>query len=225
MTTFPFRIVGFDLDGTLLDTAGDLGVALNHVLHQVGRPAVSEDQTRDLIGGGAKRMLERALALTGGAEGIDISALHRDLIEFYRHNLAAHSRHFPGGAQMLDDLAARGVHLAVATNKLEELAVKLLDELGMTHRFYTIIGGDTLGPGRAKPRPDMLLEMVARAGLAPTARAAFIGDTTYDTHAARAAGLPCVAVSFGFNDLPADQLGADAVIDHYDQLVPTLETL
>ncbi|MBU6269451.1 MAG: HAD-IA family hydrolase [Sphingomonadales bacterium] len=225
MTTFPFAIVGFDLDGTLLDTAGDLGVALNHALALIGRPAVSGEQTRDLIGGGAKRMLERALALTGGAEGIDVAALHRDLVAFYARNIAAHTCHFPGGLQMLDDLAARGVKLAIATNKLEELAVKLLDELGLTSRFYTIIGGDTLGPGRAKPKPDMLHEMVARAGLGPSARAAFIGDTTYDTHAARAAGLPCVAVSFGFNDLPPAELGADAVIDHYDQLVPVLETL
>lgn len=225
MTTFPFQIVGFDLDGTLLDTAGDLGVALNHTLAQVGRPAVSQDQTRDLIGGGAKRMLERALAVTGGVKGFDIDALHRDLVEFYRHNIATHTCHFPGGAQMLDDLASRGVKLAIATNKLEELAVKLLDQLGLTSRFYTILGGDTLGPGRAKPRPDMLHEMVARAGLAPGARAAFVGDTTYDTRAARAAGLPCVAVSFGFNDMPPAELGADAVIDHYDQLVPALEAL
>jgi len=225
MTKFPFAIVGFDLDGTLLDTAGDLGVALNHALALAGRPPVDEAQTRDLIGGGAKRMLERGLALTGGAEGFDIDALHHQLVDHYRHNIAVHTALFPGGAQMLEDLAARGVKLAVATNKLEELAVRLFDELGLSRRFYTVIGGDTLGPGRAKPKPDMLHEMVARAGLGADARAAYVGDTTFDTHAARAAGLPCVAVSFGFNDLPPHELGADVVIDHYDQLVPALEAL
>jgi len=224
MTKFPFQIVGFDLDGTLLDTAGDLGVALNHALALAGRPPVSNDQTRDLIGGGARRMLERALALTGGAEGIDVSALHHALIEHYREHIAVHTRLFPGGAAMLDALAAQGAMLAIATNKLEELAVRLLDELGLSRQFYTVIGGDTLGPGRAKPKPDMLHEMVARAGLGD-ARAAYVGDTTFDTLAAHAAGLPCVAVSFGFNDLDVGELGADAVIDHYDKLVPTLERL
>ncbi|MDE2404221.1 MAG: HAD-IA family hydrolase [Sphingomonadales bacterium] len=225
MTTFPFQIVGFDLDGTLLDTSGDLGVALNHALATVGRPAVSVEQTRDLIGGGAKRMLERALALTGGADGIDVDALHRLLVEHYRHHIAVLTQPYPGAAQMLDDLASRGARLAIATNKLEELAVKLLGELGLAPRFFTILGGDTLGPGRAKPRPDMLHEMVGRAGLGSRARAAFVGDTSYDTLAARAAALPCIAVSFGFNDRPPHELGADAVIDHYDQLVPTLEAL
>ena len=225
MATFPFQIVGFDLDGTLLDTAGDLGVALNHALALAGRPPVGEEQTRDLIGGGARRMLERALALTGGTAGFDIDALHEQLVDHYRHNIAVHTRLFPGGLAMLDALAAHGVKLAVATNKLEELAVRLLDALGLSPRFYTVIGGDTLGPGRAKPRADMLHEMVARAGLGPHAPAAYIGDTTFDTRAAAAAGLPCVAVSFGFNDLPPAELGSSAVIDHYDELLPALLTL
>jgi len=225
MNHFPFHIVGFDLDGTLLDTAGDLGVALNHALALAGRPPVNAAVTRDLIGGGAKRMLERALVLTGGTEGFDLDALHEQLVEHYRQHIAVHTALFPGGAAMLDALATRGVKLAVATNKLEALAVKLLGELGLAPRFYTVIGGDTLGPGRAKPRPDMLHEMVARAGLGADARAAYVGDTTFDTHAAIAAGMACVAVRFGFNDRPADELGATAVIDHYDQLVPVLETL
>jgi phosphoglycolate phosphatase len=98
----------------------------------------------------------------------------------------------------------------------------VLDELGLSPRFYTIIGGDTLGPGRAKPARDQLDEMIARAG---GGRAAYVGDTTYDTRAALAAGLPCVAVRFGFNDLPAEDMGANAIIDHFDQLIPALEGL
>ena len=123
---------------------------------------------------------------------------------------------------MLAGLEARGVRIAVATNKREDLARRVFDELGLTHRLATIIGGDTLGEGRAKPKPDMLIEMVRRTG---ARRAAFVGDTTYDIGAARAAGLPVVAVSFGFNDMPPHELGADAVIDHFDALIPTLQRL
>lgn len=223
MASFPFQIVGFDLDGTLLDTHQDLGVALNHALVSAGRPPVAPGEVRDLIGGGARQMLDRALAITGGPmPPEEVSALHRELVDFYRQNIAVHTALFPGGAAMLDALEARDVRLAVVTNKLESLAVKLLDELGLSSRLATIIGGDTLGPGRGKPAPDLLHEMVARLGTGP---AAFVGDTTYDTFAARAAGIPCVAVSFGFNDVPAHDLGADAVIDHYDELVPTLERI
>ena len=223
MTDFPFQIVGFDLDGTLLDTHADLGAALNHALVQAGRPVVPVEQVRDLIGGGAMQMLHRALSITGGLlPDVQLRELHRELIAYYRANIAVHSRLFPGGAAMLDALEARGVRLAVVTNKLESLAVKLLDEIGLAPRLAAIIGGDTLGPGRAKPAPDLLYEMQTRLG---QGRAAYVGDTTFDTRAARAARMPCVAVSFGFNDLPVHELGADAVIDHYDQLVPALQQL
>lgn len=223
MMDFPFQIVGFDLDGTLLDTHADLGLALNHALALAERPQIPVAMVRDLIGGGARQMLDRALILTGGLPAEDdVLALHREFIAYYRSNIAIHSCLFPGGDAMLGALETRGVKLAIVTNKQEKLAISLLDQLGLTARLATIIGGDTLGPGRAKPAPDLLEEMLARLG---GGRAAFVGDTTFDTRAARAAGLPCVAVSFGFNDLPADELGADAVIDHFDELVPTLERL
>ena len=227
MTAFPFDLVGFDLDGTLLDTHGDLAAAVNHALERIGRPPIPFSDVRSLVGGGARKMLERALAQTGGPiDPVGFEALHDALIAYYTQHIAVHSRLFPGGEAMLDGLAARGVRLAVVTNKLEALAVALLDQLDLSRYFYTVIGGDTLGKGRAKPAPDLLLEMIARAppsGAAP--RAAYVGDTTYDTRAARAAGLPCVAVSFGFNDLPVHDLGASAVIDHFDALIPALERL
>lgn len=221
MNAFPFAIVGFDLDGTLLDTQRDLGEAVNHALRRIGRREVAVDEVRGLVGGGARRMLERALALTGGTEGVDVPGLHTALLVHYEANIAVHSRLFPGGEAMLDALAERGATLAVVTNKLEALARKLLDELGLASRFHTIMGGDTLGQERAKPAPDLLLEMIKRCG---GGRAAYVGDTTYDTHAALAAGMPCVAVSFGFNDRAPNALGADTVIDHFDELVPALET-
>lgn len=222
MNDFPFQIVGFDLDGTLLDTLEDLGAAVNHALMSAGRPTIPITEVRYLVGGGAKRMLERALDLTGGIDQAAFEPLYRELLAFYTANIAVHSRLYPGGEAMLDDLASHGVKLAVVTNKIESLARRLLDELDLTSRFAAIIGGDTLGPGRAKPAPDMIDEMVARLG---GGRAAFVGDTTYDIGAARAAGVPSVAVSFGFNDKPAHELGAEAVIDHCAELIPTLMRL
>lgn len=224
MIGFPFAIVGFDLDGTLLDTEADLGAAVNHALALAGRPPVPSGEVRGLIGGGGRKMLARALAETGELPQSEFDALYRELLRFYEANIAVHTRPFAGCEAMLDGLAERGARLAVVTNKLEALAVRVLDELGLASRFYTIIGGDTLGPGRAKPARDQLDEMIARAG-GEGARAAYVGDTTYDTRAARAAGLPCIAVRFGFNDLPAEELGATAVIDHFDALIPALETL
>ena len=223
MTQFPFQIVGFDLDGTLLDTHADLGHAVNHALALAGRPPRPISAMRALIGGGAKRMLQRALEEDGLTLPDDeFRRIYKELLAFYEANIAVHTCLFPGGEAMLDGLTAQGVQLAVVTNKFEHLARRVLDDLGLSPRFYTIIGGDTLGPGKAKPAPDLLHEMLARSA---GGRAAFIGDTTYDTEAARAAGMPSVAVSFGFNNLPVDQLGADAVIDHYDELIPVLASL
>lgn len=227
MSDFPFQIVGFDLDGTLLDTHQDLGAAVNHALSLIGRPHVPVAEVRDLIGGGAKKMLERALEITGGIPAERFAELYAQLLAYYEANIAVHTRLFPGGETMLDGLAARGVAVAVVTNKVEHLARRLLAELGLSDRFFTIIGGDTLGPGKAKPAPDQIYAMIARAHVqgrtAP--RAAYVGDTTYDTRAAKAAGIPCVALSFGFCDVPPAEMGASAIIDHYDELIPALARL
>lgn len=222
MAKFPYDIVGFDLDGTLLDTSRDLGVALNHALALAGHPAVPLEDVARHIGGGAAQMLRSALNESGGVDEPAFDGLQAELIAFYERNIAQHTALFPGGAEMLDALDARGVKIAIATNKKEHLAVRLFEEIGLLHRFACVIGGDTLGPGTAKPRPDMLHAMVERCG---GGRAAFVGDTTFDVGAARAAGLPVVAVRFGFCDMPADDLGADAVIDHFDELAEALERL
>ena len=222
MADFPFRIVGFDLDGTLLDTHEDLGAAVNHALALIDRPPVPIAEVENLIGGGAKMMLRRALELTGGIDETEFPALYKALLDSYEANIAVHTRLYPGGAEMLDGLADRGVKLAVLTNKFELLATKVLTELSLLSRFAAVIGGDTLGPGRAKPSRDPIDAMTARLG---GGRAAFVGDTTYDIRAARAAGVTSVAVSFGYNDLPPRDLGADAVIDSFAELIPTLELL
>lgn len=220
MTAISFSTVGFDLDGTLLDTSRDLGVALNHALATIDRPPVPDDAVQNLIGGGSGLMLRRALALTGGDGGIDFEGLRQVLLAHYEANIAAHTALYPGGAEMLDALDERGVRIAMVTNKPQHLAVKLLGELGLLDRFACVIGGGAGFP--LKPAPDALHAMVERSG---GGAAAYVGDTTFDTGAAQAAGLPCVAVSFGFNDKPVEELGAAAVIDHFDALLPALAVL
>ena len=227
MSDFPFRIVGFDLDGTLLDTSGDLAAAVNHALASAGRPTLPVAAVRPMIGGGSRHMLAQGMAATGGCTETELDTLQARLLAFYEANIAVETRPFPGCLDALDALAARGVTLAVVTNKNERLARIVLDALALTPRFATIIGGDTLGPDRGKPKPDLVELMVERCGgmSGNDRRAAFVGDSIYDVEAAQAAGLPVVACSFGFLQQPVETLGAEAVIDGYDQLVPALERL
>lgn len=219
MNDFPFAIVGFDLDGTLCDTAADLGAAVNHALAAIGREPVPTAQVRNLIGGGARLMLSRALALTGGEDGVENEALIAALLDHYAAHIAVHTRPYPGCLAALEALASHGVRLAVVTNKAEPLAQRLLDALGLTPRFDCVIGRGSAGIAAPKPAPDPLLAMQARLG---GGAAAYVGDSSFDVRAARAARMPVVAVSFGYNDVPPEDLGADAVIDHFDELVPTL---
>lgn len=225
--TIPFEIVGFDLDGTLLDTSGDLAAAVNHALASAGRPPLTVEQVKPMIGGGARHMLAQGLAVSGmaatdGCSEAELDVLHRRLLDHYEANICIETRPYPGALDALDALAASGVRLAVVTNKIERFARIVLATLGLTDRFAAIIGGDTLGPGNAKPSPAPIHAMVTRCG---GGRAAFVGDSIYDIAAAHAAGLPAIAVSFGFMQQPVEELGADRVIDRYEELIPALATL
>ncbi|MCU6454948.1 HAD-IA family hydrolase [Sphingomonas sp. A2-49] len=218
----PFDIVGFDLDGTLLDTSGDLAAAVNHALGSIGRAPLTVERVRPMIGGGARHMLAQGMAASGGCDEATLDRLHRRLLAWYEEHIAVLTQPYPDVLDTLDALAARGVRLAVVTNKLEALARKLLDALDLTPRFACIIGGDTMGPGNAKPSPKPIYEMLARCG---GGTAAFVGDSVFDIRAGQAAGLPTVACSFGFLMQPVDELGADAIIDGYAELIPALERL
>lgn len=223
MTDFPFQIVGFDLDGTLVDSHRDLAPAVNHTLSTVGRPNVEPDTVREFIGGGTAMMLTRALEYTGGSlPEAEFQAALGELLRHYESHIADLTVPYPGCLDALDALAARGCKLAVVTNKIEVFARKLLEELGMADRFDVILSGDTLGPGRAKPAPDMIDTAILMCG---GGRFAMVGDSTYDVRAAKNANVPVVALSFGYNDVPAAELGANVVIDHYNQLVGALARL
>jgi phosphoglycolate phosphatase len=216
---FPFRAVGFDLDGTLLDTHRDLGDAVNHALTLGGFTPVPVEEVEGLIGGGAKLMLEAAIARQGGLPQERFRALYKALLAYYAKNNTVYTRPYPGAVEALDVLAGEGVQLAIVTNKFESFAREILAKLGLADRFVAIIGGDTLGKGRAKPAPDPIIEARARCG---GGSFAFVGDSTYDIAAAKAAGVPVIAVGFGYSDLPPGDLGADEVIASYGELVPAL---
>jgi phosphoglycolate phosphatase len=220
MPDFPFDTIAFDLDGTLADTGPDLAATLNHVLAALGREPVPVDSVRHLVGHGARALLRRGLAATGEASEQLVERGFPIYLDHYAANICVGTRPYPGLEAALDALSARGVALAICTNKQQELTRLLLDALGWSERFQAIVGGDTL-PVR-KPDPAPLREAIARAG---GGRAAFVGDSITDADTAKAAGIPFVAVSFGFSDRPVEELGADAVIDDYGELVGALERL
>jgi phosphoglycolate phosphatase len=220
MGQIPFDVILFDLDGTLADTALDLTAALNHALTRLGRLPIPAEAVRRMVGHGVRSLLHKGLAATGEVSDVLIDQAFPLLFEYYEAHIADYTKPFEGVEAALDALDAQRVKTAICTNKLEALTHDLVDALGWNGRFAAIVGGDTLP--QCKPDPAPVREAIRRAG---GGRAAFVGDSISDTDAARAAGIPCVALTFGFSDRPADQLGATALIDHWDALLPTLERL
>lgn len=222
-----FDAIGFDLDGTVLDTFRDLGAAVNHALVLGGFAEVSVETSKDLIGGGAKIMLARAIDAQGGVDDATFRQLYKAMLSYYEAHNAVHTEPYPGVRSGLAELAARGVRMAVVTNKFEAFARSVLTQLDLIDRFETVIGGDSMGKGPdgqflAKPHPAPVLAAHAALG---GGRFAFLGDSTYDVRAAKAAGVPVIAAAYGYCDKPAHELGADAVIDSFDGLFPALATL
>jgi phosphoglycolate phosphatase len=212
----PAPVAVFDLDGTLVDTAPDLIGTLNIVLVDAGYTPMNFAESFGAIGQGAKVMIERALQWQGvEANEALVKPMFERFLEHYATNIAVESRPFDGILDVLDRLANDGVRLAVCTNKLESLSIRLLDALGMTGRFAAIVGPDTLGV--RKPDPAHILGTIERAG-GDRSRAVMVGDSRADIDAARAAGIPVVAVDFGYTDTPVRELSPDYVISRYDVL-------
>jgi phosphoglycolate phosphatase len=220
--TIPRTIV-FDLDGTLVDTAPDLINALNYILAREGLPAVPLHLARNMIGAGARRLLERGLELDGRVVATeDIDRLTKDFIDYYAAHIADASRPFEGLGAALDDLSARGYRFAVCTNKLEWLSRRLLEQLGLSRRFAAICGADTFGV--AKPDPAILQQTVARAG-GQLASAIMVGDAGPDIGVARRAGIPVIGVEFGYTEVPIADLKPDRLIGHMRDLPGAVESL
>lgn len=214
--------VVFDLDGTLVDSSPDLTAALNVALAAVGRPAVDPATVRHLVGHGARALIERGLALSGGGDEAVIARALPAFLDYYSAHVADATLPYPGAAAALDALAAAGVTLAICTNKPVALSRALIAAIGWSGRFSANLGGDSLSV--RKPDPAHLLATIAAAGGDP-ARTIYVGDTAVDVAAGRGAGVPVIVAGFGFGDRPAVELGGDAVIDHFDALLPALSKL
>ena len=213
----------FDLDGTLVDTAPDLIDTLNVILTREGLPAVPFETGRNLIGGGAKATIERALAAEGRTcPPAEIERLYAAFIAHYADHLADRSRPFPHLESALDQLAGAGYRLAVCTNKLEWLSVRLLNILKLAPRFAAICGPDTFGV--QKPDPEVLRRTVLRAG-GKSSAAIMVGDSKTDVYTARAAQAPVVAVDFGYSDLPIASLKPDRLISSFSDLPRAIAAL
>lgn len=216
---FKARRIVFDLDGTLVDTAPDLCRAMNHVLGEVGRPAVPVEQVRHMVGQGARKLIERGLQATGGlGPDIEIERLIAVFLDHYGANIAAASRPFDGAVALLERLSAQGAVLGLCTNKPQALAEALMSELRLDGFFASMVGGDALA--QRKPHPMHLGRVLSDLGDGP---AVMIGDTATDVGAARNAAVPVFLAAFGYSAEPAVSLGGDAVFADFHELDTWLE--
>jgi phosphoglycolate phosphatase len=206
----------YDLDGTLADTAADLMGAVNAVLVIEGVAPAPVEKAGSLLGAGGRALIERAFA----ADSRDLSpgkleALFGDFLAHYNAHICDHTRLYPGVKAALVSLAENGWVQAVCTNKMEGSARLLLERLGIADHFAFICGQDTFGVSKPDPKP--LVGTVAAAG-GSLARSVVIGDSATDIKAARAAGLPVIAVDYGYTDVPVTELGPDRIISHFREL-------
>lgn len=216
-------VIAFDLDGTLVETAPDLMGALNGVLVEQGLPVLPAEGARHLIGRGARALLVRGFAASGRTLGdADAAPLVDRFLEIYFDRIADESYPYPGCVKALDALRRRGARLVVCTNKMTYLSVELLQRLDLIHRFEAVIGADA-APA-PKPDPRHVLHAIAAAGGDPS-RAVMVGDSINDVASAQAAGVPAIVFPFGYTDVPAHALGAERLIDHYDDLIAAAQSL
>lgn len=218
----------FDLDGTLVDSAPDLTEALNRVLADQDLPSVELAAVRHMIGDGAVKLIERGFTAAGRAfDGNLPQDLRQAFLDHYDDCLTDQTRPFPGVFEALEYLAGEGLRMAVCTNKPAAMSEVILGRLGLARFFDALLGGDSLAV--TKPDPAPLYAAIEGAGGKVTPGeangAVMIGDSHTDVATARAAGTPVIVVSFGYTRIAPRDLGADAVIDHFDELVAALAAL
>lgn len=223
MTLATTPLLVFDLDGTLADTAGDLIGTLNVILAREGIAPLPLEQARPMLGAGARALIRRGMAAAGRSVTSErLEQLFVDFLDHYQDHIADHSRLFPGVEAALERFAAAGFGLAVCTNKMEAASIRLLDKLGIAPRFVSICGQDTFA--MCKPDPRALLLTIERSR-GDAARCVMFGDSRTDIDTAKAAGIPVVAVDFGYTDTHVSQLGPDLVISHYDAAWEAVDSL
>lgn len=205
--------IAFDLDGTLVDTIGDLHRALNYVLHMEKLPLASLEDVRAYVGQGARALIIRACGVHPSEMKIDL--LTEEYVDAYARDIAAMSHPFPGVIDALENLKSQGATLCVCTNKGTRLSNQLLDALGLSQYFAAVIGADQLR--NRKPHPDHYLFAIRSARGTP-ARSMMVGDSANDVQSAKAAGAPVAVYAYGYTDTAPDLLGADAVFKHFEEL-------
>ena len=213
-------ILVFDLDGTLVHTAPDLLDSLNHCLALEGIAPSDPEGFLSYVGQGSRMMIERAFAarrMPLAAERLD--RLQAAFLEHYVDAMPGRSALYPGATRVMETFSRAGFLLAVCTNKLEGMSVQLLERLGAAASFAAICGGDTFA--YRKPDPRHLFDTIKKAGGDP-ARAVMFGDSRADIDAAKAAGIPVVAVDFGYSDRHVREMDPSCVISHYDEVTPEL---
>jgi phosphoglycolate phosphatase len=213
----------YDLDGTLADTAEDLVATLNWLLARDGLKPLKVESAGSLVGAGARPLIARGFAAAGRTLDPEaIEALFADYLKHYNAHIVDRTRLYPGVEEALATLARAGWVQAVCTNKIEGSARLLIERLGVAKRFAFICGQDTFGAG--KPDPAPLIKTIAASGGASN-RAIMVGDSATDIKTARAAGLPVIAVDFGYSEAPVAELGPDRVISHFDELADACAAL
>lgn len=213
----------FDLDGTLADTKPDLHAAMNYILRKNGLAEVPDDAIHNMIGGGARMILQRGLEANETRWDDDkLDAATEEFVLWYDRHIDAHTKIYPNLIVLLDRAKAANIPMAVVTNKRESLAAKLLFRLGLHVYFDVLVGGDTL-PKR-KPDPDTIELALAQLNCAAE-EAIMVGDSEADTGGARAANVACLCVSFGYRRVSLEELKADAIIDDYAEFAAAAEKL
>ncbi len=216
--------VVFDLDGTLIDSAPDLHVALNRLLAELGRRELGLTEATLMIGNGAKKLVERALAASGDVpDEDDLEAMTSRFLEIYEGSATALTRTYPYVNDVLGRLKSDGLTLGLCTNKPHRATVLILDELGLHGYFDAVFGGDSIA-GVRKPDPRSLLATIERMGSSP-ADTVMVGDNGNDVGAARNAGIPIILVEGGYTAIPARDLGADGIIRDFRELPEALARL
>ena len=215
-------LVIFDLDGTLLHTAPDLMASLNHAIAALElQPVAYEDMTY-LVGSGARAMIDRALELRGAAVSeADKERLFARFLDHYSRSMPGDTVPYPGLLDALDRLEAAGMSLAICTNKVEAMAKRLLTALNLAERFAAITGGDTFEV--RKPHGDHVRGTIEKASGSRDSTV-LVGDSVNDIKAAHNAGVPSIAVPFGYSDVAVEDLRPDYIIRHYRELTPELVT-
>ena len=218
-----FQTVVYDLDGTLIDSAKDMQVAVSRVLTDHGLPVVTEDDVRNYMGQGSKVTMGKAFAKYGKTlDDTALSAVTREFMRYYEADPVSHTSAFAGVSEVVARFARLGLKQGVCTNKFERPSRMILEHLKLMPPITDVAGADTF-PVR-KPDPKHILMLVERMGGSPD-RAVMIGDSIHDVEAAHGAGLPAVLVSWGYTDRPASELGAEAVIQKFDGLPDALQQI